>query len=97
MRYNKYGAIQKLNCRQCNGYFTINLGFEKMHATPTNDCICVKIVFYMRTIQERQEILEIAGRENEPRCYLQIDNEIRWFNANIFRKNHAKYFRPMES
>ena len=51
----------------------------------------------MRTIQERQEILEIAGRENEPRCYLQIDNEIRWFNANIFRKNHAKYFRPMES
>jgi hypothetical protein len=51
----------------------------------------------MRTIQERQEILEIAGRENEPRCYLQIDNEIRWFNANIFRKNHAKYFRTMES
>jgi len=40
----------------------------------------------MRTIQERQEILEIAGRENEPRCNLQIDKEIRWFNANISEK-----------
>jgi hypothetical protein len=29
----------------------------------------------MRTIQERQEILEIAGRENGPRTYLQIDKE----------------------
>lgn len=34
LRHNKYGAIQKFNCRECNRYFTINLGFEKMHATP---------------------------------------------------------------
>jgi transposase-like protein len=34
LRYNKYGAIQKFNCRACSRYFTINLGFEKMHATP---------------------------------------------------------------
>jgi hypothetical protein len=68
-----------------------------MHATSQMIASAFKIVFYMRTIQERQEILEIAGRENGPRCYLQIDKEIRWFNANIFRKNHAKYFRPMES
>jgi len=34
LRYNKYGAKQKFNCRECNRYFTINLGFEKMHATP---------------------------------------------------------------
>jgi transposase-like protein len=34
LRHNRYGAIQKFNCRECNRYFTINLGFEKMHATP---------------------------------------------------------------
>ena len=27
LRYNKYGAIQKFNCRECGHYFTINLGF----------------------------------------------------------------------
>ena len=57
-----------------------------MHATSQMIASAFKIVFYMRTIQERREILEIVGCENEPRCYLQIDNEIRWFNANIFRK-----------
>ncbi len=34
VRHNKYADLQKYNCRQCNHYFTINLGFEKMHATP---------------------------------------------------------------
>jgi putative transposase len=31
LRHNKYGNIQKYNCRGCNRYFTLNLGFEKMH------------------------------------------------------------------
>jgi transposase-like protein len=34
LRYNKYETIQKFNCRGCGRHFRINLGFEKMHATP---------------------------------------------------------------
>jgi putative transposase len=34
IRHNRNQDIQKHNCRDCNHYFTINLGFEKMHATP---------------------------------------------------------------
>ena len=32
LRHNKYGDLQKFNCRDCNRYFTINLGFERMKA-----------------------------------------------------------------
>ena len=30
LRHNKYGDIQKFNCKECNKYFTINIGFEKI-------------------------------------------------------------------
>ncbi|MGH2638950.1 MAG: IS6 family transposase, partial [Rhabdochlamydiaceae bacterium] len=34
LRHNKYGNIQKFQCKECGYWFTINLGFEGMHATP---------------------------------------------------------------
>jgi hypothetical protein len=33
LRHNKYGDIQKYNCRDCNRYFTIKVGFERIHAS----------------------------------------------------------------
>jgi putative transposase len=30
LRHNKYGDIQKYNCKDCSKYFTINIGFERM-------------------------------------------------------------------
>jgi transposase-like protein len=30
----KYGDIQRYSCKDCHKRFTINIGFEKMHATP---------------------------------------------------------------
>jgi transposase-like protein len=34
IRHNKYGDIQRFSCKDCRKRFTINIGFEKMHATP---------------------------------------------------------------
>ena len=34
LRHNKYGAIQKYQCRKCSYWFTINLGFEHMKHNP---------------------------------------------------------------
>ena len=34
IRHNKYGDIQRFSCKDCHKRFTINGGFEKMHATP---------------------------------------------------------------
>jgi transposase-like protein len=34
LRHNKYGDIQRYSCKDCHKRFTINIGFEKMHASP---------------------------------------------------------------
>lgn len=34
LRHNKHGDIQKFNCKDCDKYFTINIGFEKMKHNP---------------------------------------------------------------
>jgi hypothetical protein len=34
LRHNKHRDIQKYNCRECDRYFTINFGFQRMGATP---------------------------------------------------------------
>ena len=34
LRHNKYGDIQKFNCKDCKKYFTINIGFERMKHNP---------------------------------------------------------------
>lgn len=34
IRHNKYGDIQRFSCKDCHKRFTINIGFEKMHADP---------------------------------------------------------------
>jgi hypothetical protein len=45
VRHNKNQDIQKYNCRHCNHYFTINLGFEKMHATPQMITTAMQLYF----------------------------------------------------
>src|SRR2546426_9481093 len=34
IRHNKAGAIQRWSCKECGKWFVINLGFERMRATP---------------------------------------------------------------
>ena len=61
LRHNKYGAIQKFNCRGCNRYFTINLGFEKMHATPQMITSALQLYFTGESFRNVQKFLKLQG------------------------------------
>jgi transposase-like protein len=61
LRYSKYGTIQKFNCRQRNRYFTINLGFEKMHATPQIITSSLKLYFTCESFRNIQKFLRLQG------------------------------------
>ena len=73
LRHNKYGAIQKFNCRECNRYFTINLGFEKMHATPEMITSALQLYFTGESLRNVQKFLKLQGVKISHVCYLQMD------------------------
>jgi putative transposase len=61
LRHNNYGDIQKYNCRGCNHYFTINLGFEKMHATPQIITTAMQLYFTGESFRNVQKFLKLQG------------------------------------
>ena len=61
LRHNKYGVIQKYNCRGCNRYFTINIGFEKMHATPQIITTAIQLYFTGESFRNVQKFLKLQG------------------------------------
>ena len=61
LRHNKYGDIQKFNCRDCNRYFTINLGFERIHATPEMVTSAMQLYFTGESLRNVQKFLKLQG------------------------------------
>lgn len=61
LRHNKHGNIQKFNCRDCNRYFTINLGFEKIHATPEMVTSAMQLYFTGESLRNVQKFLKLQG------------------------------------
>ncbi|MGB6532350.1 MAG: DDE-type integrase/transposase/recombinase [Candidatus Nitrosopolaris sp.] len=61
LRRNKYGDIQKFNCRDCNRYFTVNVGFEKMHATPEMVTSAMQLYFTGESLRNVQKFLKLQG------------------------------------
>jgi putative transposase len=61
LRHNKYGIIQKFNCRECNRYFTINLGFERIHATPEMVTSAMQLYFTGESLRNVQKFLKLQG------------------------------------
>jgi transposase-like protein len=61
LRHNKYGDLQKYSCRGCNHYFTINLGFEKMHATPQIITTAIQLYFTGESFRNVQKFLQLQG------------------------------------
>jgi putative transposase len=45
IRHNDSGDIQKFQCKACGHWFTINLGFEKMKATPQTVTMAMQMYF----------------------------------------------------
>jgi len=61
LRHNKYGDIQKYDCRNCNHYFTINFGFEKMKSSPQTITSALQLYFTGESLRNVQKFLKLQG------------------------------------
>ncbi|MFA5365699.1 MAG: IS6 family transposase [Candidatus Bathyarchaeia archaeon] len=82
VRHNKQGDIQRYLCRACGKRFSINIGFEKMRATPQVITSAMQLYFTGESYRNVQKFLKMQGVE--------VDHStiIRWVR---------KYIRLMES
>jgi transposase-like protein len=61
VRHNKYGDIQKYNCKNCGQYFTINIGFEKMKHNPQAVTTAMQLYFSGESLRNTQRSLQLLG------------------------------------
>jgi putative transposase len=61
IRHNNRGDIQKYRCNDCKHYFTINLGFEKMHATPQVITSAMQLYFTGESLRNVERFLKLQG------------------------------------
>lgn len=63
LRHNKYGDIQKFYCKNCNKYFTINLGFEKMKHDPRGITTAMQLYFSGESLRNVSRSLKLLGMD----------------------------------
>src|SRR5215212_3412186 len=61
IRHNKHGDIQIYNCKSCNRYFTINIGFEGMRATPQIITTAMQLYFSGESLRNVQKFIRLQG------------------------------------
>lgn len=61
IRHNDSGDIQKFRCKSCGLWFTVNLGFEKMHATPQAITSAMQLYFSGESLRNTQKFLMLQG------------------------------------
>jgi transposase-like protein len=63
IRKNKSGNIQKFYCRECQHYFTINIGFERMKHNPQAITSAMQLYFSGESLRNTQKSLKLLGVE----------------------------------
>jgi len=63
LRHNKYGDIQKFYCKNCNKYFTINIGFEKMKHDPRGITTAMQLYFNGESLRNVSKSLRLLGMD----------------------------------
>jgi transposase-like protein len=63
IRHNKYGDIQKFECRNCYRYFSINIGFDKMKHNPQAITTAMQLYFSGESLRNTQRSLRLLGVE----------------------------------
>jgi len=61
LRHNKAGDLQKFRCKDCGYWFTINLGFEKVQATPQAITGAMQLYFSGESLRNVQKFLRLQG------------------------------------
>jgi putative transposase len=61
VRHNQNGNIQRYKCKACGKRFSINLGFEKMKATPQIVTSAMQLYFTGESLRNVQKFLSLQG------------------------------------
>jgi putative transposase len=61
IRKNKSGQIQRYLCSDCKRWFTLNMGFERMHATPQMITTSMQLYFSGESLRSVQKFLKMQG------------------------------------
>ena len=61
IRHNKNYDIQRFKCNNCDKKFSINLGFEKMKASPQMITSALQLYFTGESLRNTQRFLELQG------------------------------------
>jgi putative transposase len=61
VRHNQNGSIQRYKCKACGKRFSINLGFEKMKATPQIVTSAMQLYFTGESLRNVQKFLSLQG------------------------------------
>jgi len=85
LRHNKYGDIQKFNCKDCGRYFTINQGFQRP-PTPEMVTSAMQLYFTGESIRNVQKFLKLQGVKI---THVSIYNWIRKY-VGLMKAYHEK-------
>jgi putative transposase len=61
VRQNKSSDIQRFFCNDCGKWFVVNLGFERMHATPQIITSAIQLYFTGESLRNVQKFLRLQG------------------------------------
>jgi transposase-like protein len=61
LRHNKYGDIQRYLCKACGKRFSVNIGFEKMSASPQVITSAMQLYFTGESLRNVQKFLRLQG------------------------------------
>lgn len=61
VRHNKYGDVQLFHCNDCSKHYTLNLGFEKMKASPKTITVAMQLYFSGESLRNVAESLKLLG------------------------------------
>ena len=61
LRHNQSGNIQRYLCKDCGKWFVINLGFERMKATPQTISSAMQLYFTGESLRNTQKFLRLQG------------------------------------
>lgn len=61
VRHNASHDIQKFRCNDCKHYFTVNIGFEKLHASPQMITSAMQLYFTGESLRNVQKFLRLQG------------------------------------
>jgi len=84
VRKNKSGTIQKFYCRNCNRYFTFNIGFERMKHNPQAVTSAMQLYFSGESLRNTQKSLRLLGVEvSHKTIFMWIKKYIKLMKAYV--------------